>query len=167
MKKIYMSAAALLCVFSTCAFAAQELVMYPNRGQSLEQIEKDKYECYVWAKSESGYDPLNLDASSQRSTVPPPEPDRNVGSSAAKGGLGGALLGAGLGALLGGRRGALTGAAIGGIGGAVVGSESQKSENKREASAQRAEEQGVVDAKRDKYERAFSACLEGRGYIIK
>ncbi|TAL15510.1 glycine zipper 2TM domain-containing protein [bacterium] len=135
----------------------------------MEQIEKDKYECYVWAKSESGYDPLNLgDKSSQSSTVPPPEPQRSVGSSAAKGGLGGALLGAGLGALLGGKRGALTGAAIGGIGGAVVGSESQKSENQREAERQRLSEQArTEDEKRDKYERAFSACLEGRGYIIK
>jgi len=30
--------------------SAQELVIYPAKGQSNEQMEKDKYECYTWAK---------------------------------------------------------------------------------------------------------------------
>ena len=36
---------------------AQELSIYPAKDQSAEQMEKDKYECYNWAKKDSGFDP--------------------------------------------------------------------------------------------------------------
>jgi len=34
-----------------------DLIVYPKNGQSEEQTAKDKYECYQWAASQSGYDP--------------------------------------------------------------------------------------------------------------
>ena len=34
-----------------------DLVFYPAEGQTEEQTDKDRYECYRWAKSQSGYDP--------------------------------------------------------------------------------------------------------------
>ena len=37
---------------------AQEVFIYPNKGQSAEQQEKDKYDCYGWAKNNSGFDPM-------------------------------------------------------------------------------------------------------------
>lgn len=37
---------------------AQELVVYPSKGQSKEQMERDKYECYQWAKQQTGFDPM-------------------------------------------------------------------------------------------------------------
>ena len=36
---------------------AQGLFVYPQRGQSTEQQNTDSYECYGWAKSQSGVDP--------------------------------------------------------------------------------------------------------------
>ena len=37
---------------------AQELVIYPAKGQSQEQMDKDKYECYTWGKQQTGFDPM-------------------------------------------------------------------------------------------------------------
>lgn len=34
-----------------------ELFVYPNEGQSDEQRDRDRYECYVWASGQTGYDP--------------------------------------------------------------------------------------------------------------
>jgi hypothetical protein len=36
---------------------AGRLYVYPNKGQSEEQQAKDRYECHMWAVSESGIDP--------------------------------------------------------------------------------------------------------------
>ncbi len=46
--------------------AAQEMFIYPNEGQSQDQMEKDKFDCYGWAKSSTGFDPM----------APPPIPGR-------------------------------------------------------------------------------------------
>jgi hypothetical protein len=48
---------------------AQELFIYPTKGQSQEQIEKDKYDCYQWAKKETGFDPM----APPTATEPPPQ----------------------------------------------------------------------------------------------
>ncbi|MCX5912560.1 MAG: hypothetical protein NTV04_11575 [Deltaproteobacteria bacterium] len=37
---------------------AQEMVIYPAKGQNPQQMEKDKGECYVWAKGQTGFDPM-------------------------------------------------------------------------------------------------------------
>lgn len=34
-----------------------EIFVYPNRGQSEEQRDRDRYECYVWAVDQTGFDP--------------------------------------------------------------------------------------------------------------
>ena len=47
---------------------AQEPFIYPDKGQSAEQQEKDKYECYAWAKGQTGFDPMQVPTA----TAPPP-----------------------------------------------------------------------------------------------
>ena len=37
--------------------AYRELIVYPKQGQSAEQEKRDKYECYLWAVKETGFDP--------------------------------------------------------------------------------------------------------------
>ncbi len=39
------------------AEASGELFIYPRQGQSEEQRERDRYECYLWASDQSGFDP--------------------------------------------------------------------------------------------------------------
>jgi hypothetical protein len=46
-----------------------QLSVYPNRGQSLDQQAKDRYECNRWATGESGYDPtLNGPGATEQQT---------------------------------------------------------------------------------------------------
>ena len=40
---------ALLMLFIAGNVAASDLFVYPKAGQSAEQTEKDKFECYGWA----------------------------------------------------------------------------------------------------------------------
>ena len=89
---------------------AEELVIYPKGGQSPEQQEKDKFECYGWAKNDSGFGPM----APPTATAPPPQ------QQAAQGGvLRGAARGAAVGAIIddseGAKKGAWAGAAVGGM----------------------------------------------------
>ena len=74
-----------------------DLYVYPKNGQSAEQTDKDKYECYNWAKGDTGFDPMALPTT----TTAKPGGKKKSGT-AVMGGLGGA----GVGALLGGKKGA-------------------------------------------------------------
>ena len=85
---------------------AQELVIYPAKNQSNAQTEKDKFECYSWAKGQTGFDPL---APPPATASAPAQPTKSVARGAAVGGVGGAALGAGIGAIAGGSSGAGTG----------------------------------------------------------
>ena len=48
---------------------AADLIVYPANGQSQEQMDKDKYECYSWAKKQTGFDPM----AQPTATAPPPQ----------------------------------------------------------------------------------------------
>lgn len=141
----------------------QELIVFPAKGQSDEQMDKDKYDCYNWAKKETGFDPMLVPTAS----APPPK-QKETKASAGRGAVGGALLGAGLGKITGGST--KKGAVVGGVGGAVVGGSRKagtQEENKK-ANQQWANEQGSEYAKkRNHYNRAFAACMEGKGYTVK
>ena len=127
---------------------AQELMIYPAKNQSNEQTEKDKFACYSWAKGQTGFDPM---AQPQATTSAPAQPTKSVARGAAVGGVGGAALGAGIGAIAGGSSGAGRGAGIGAL-----------------AQRQREQEQvAQYQQSRSNYNRAYSACLEGRGYTVR
>ena len=141
----------------------QELIIFPAKGQSDEQMDKDKYDCYNWAKKETGFDPMLVPTAS----APPPK-QKETKASAGRGAVGGALLGAGLGKITGGS--AKKGAVIGGAGGAVVGGSRKAgtAEENKKANQQWANEQGAeYTKKRNHYNRAFSACMEGKGYTVR
>ncbi|MGB7971346.1 MAG: hypothetical protein WCF31_05185, partial [Candidatus Deferrimicrobiaceae bacterium] len=53
----------------------QELIIYPNKGQSKKQQEKDQFECYTWAKGQTGFDPM----APPTATAPPPAKEAQVG----------------------------------------------------------------------------------------
>ena len=166
MKNILIFATALIIFeFMTGPVMAQELIIYPAQGQSEDQIEKDKFECYTWAKKETGFDPMQMPTA----TAPPPKKEAPKGG-AAKGGIIGGATGAIAGGILGGKKGAGKGALIGGGGGAVIGGMRRSSQRKSEEQARQQWEQEQGNAylqKRNTYNRAYGACLEGRGYTVK
>ena len=141
---------------------AQELMIYPAQGQSQEQMEKDKFECYSWAKNQTGFDPMQL----PQATAPPPKKEAPKGG-VIRGGAGGAAVGAVGGAIAG---NAGKGAAIGAATGGLLGGMRRQEQKRQEQHAQKQWEQEQVNAyaqKRNTYNRAYSACLEGRGYTVK
>ena len=155
----------VLTMFFTGHVLAQDPVVYPANGQSNDQMEKDKFECYGWAKQQSGFDPM----AAPTATAPPPAreaPKGGVGRGAVGGGLGGAAIGA----ITGGSSGAKKGAAIGAVGGGLVGGMRRSEQRRQEDQRQRQWEQQQTANyanNRQSYNRAFGACMEGRGYSVK
>jgi hypothetical protein len=140
----------------------QDLMIYPAKGQDQQQMEKDKYDCYQWGKQQTGFDPMQTP---QASTPPPPQQAPKGG--AVKGAAGGALAGAAIGSFSG---QAGKGAAIGAVAGGMVGGIRRADQNRQQAAAEQqwAEQQAAeYNQKRTNYNRAYGACLEGRGYTVK
>jgi len=146
---------------------AQEIIVYPAQGQSNDQMEKDKFECYGWAKGQTGFDPMQMPTA----TSPPPSQERkSVGGSALKGGVAGGAGGAIIGGIAGGSKGARKGAAIGGLSGGAVGGMRSSRQNRQADQQQKQWEQQQANQymqQRNNYNRAYSACLEGKGYTVK
>ena len=138
---------ALSCAFalaSASALAQSGLYVYPQKGQDKEQQDRDEYECYRWAKQNSGVDPSAPSAGRDRG--------RRAGGTV-RGAAGGAALGAGIGAIAGNAgKGAAIGAAAGGVRG--------------RRGAMQAEQRDQA-ATRNSYDRAYAACMEGRGYTVR
>lgn len=161
MKIFYVTIWISLLSASSLVFA--DFFIYPTQGQSQEQLEKDKFECYSWAKNQTEFDPMALPTA----TSPPPAQEPK------KGGTGrGALRGAAAGALIGeiadndAGKGAAIGAAAGGL---IGGMRRREQVQQQEAARQQWEQQQVNQyaAARNAYNRAYVACLEGRGYNVK
>jgi hypothetical protein len=141
---------------------AQDPIIYPNKGQDPEQQEKDKYECYTWAKQQTGFDPMQVPTA----TAPPPNQETPQGG-VVRGAAGGALVGVAAGAIAG---DAGKGAAIGASSGALIGGMRQQNQKQQQRQAQQQWEQDQAANyanQRNNYNRAYGACLEGRGYTVK
>ena len=137
----------LLCGLST-SLLAQELFIYPQKGQSQEQQEKDKYECYQWARQRTGVDPVRGTPAPSSSSG-----DGTVARGALRGAVGGLIIGNVADGS--GSKGAAAGAVLGGTRSAI-----------RKGQQQSAQQQQTAAVQAD-YNRAYSACLEGRGYTVK
>ncbi len=143
-------------LMSAASAFAQNLFVYPQKGQSKQQQEKDEFECHKWAKDKTGFDPM-AQPSSPAGAAPAPKGGalRGAAKGAAVGAIGGAIAGdAG--------KGAAIGAGVGGAGGALR----QRGQVRQQQQAQQAEA-SAQNAQRSQYQRAYSACLEGRGYTVK
>jgi hypothetical protein len=146
---------AMACVLFAPALQAADLYVYPAQNQSAEQQEKDKYDCYQFGKTQTGFDPM----APQTATAPPPEKK----GGALRGAAGGALVGAAVGAVAGDTgKGAGYGAAAGGAIGLV-----RKNKSEKEQEQYQQQQQQTAATQRSNYDRAYSACLEGRGYTVK
>ena len=173
--KTTLIATTLAALVGTSAMSGTPIV-YPAKKQSPEQQKKDEGECNAWAKENTGVDPVVL-ASTSTAPAPaaaPPPPSGPNGSRAR-----GAARGAAAGAIIGevanddASQGAATGAAVGAV---AAGSRQRRGEAAAQDQAaqqqqqqQAAQQQAEADKqkKMETYNRAYAACLEGRGYTIK
>jgi len=149
------SVALLLAVWASLALG-QDLMIYPAEGQDKEKQEFDEFQCYGWAKDQSGFDPMAVPTA----TEAPPE------QQARKGGLArGAAGGAAVGAIIDGGDGAAKGAAAGAVLGGMRRRGQQRDQAQQQANWEQEQAQQYAAA-RNKYNRAYAACLEGRGYTV-
>ncbi|MEM9326555.1 MAG: hypothetical protein AAGA85_12905 [Bacteroidota bacterium] len=167
MKKLntlFAFAALLLCTSVWAQTGTQSIVapldmyIFPANGQDADKQEFDEFQCYKWAKEQSGVDPIN-----------PPEvevqsPQGGGGGSVIGGAAGGAAAGAAIGAIAG---DAGKGAAIGATAGAFRGlgrAARRGAAQQQQAQAQAAQqEQAMINS----FKKAFAACMEGKGYTVK
>ena len=134
------------------------LYVFPANNQSAATQEADETACFKWAKQQSGYDPMNP------TVYQGAEVDQSADGSAVKGAAVGAAGGAAIGAIAG---DAGTGAAIGAVVGGVRGRRSKKM---NEQAQQQANDQGATAATQaaaKDYNKAFTVCMEGKGYTVK
>ena len=148
---------ALAVILFAGGAAAQNPIVYPAKGQSAERMARDKQACTAWAQQQgAGYHVAG---------GPPPEWSPAPGS-VLRSGARGAALGAIGGAIAGDAgKGAAIGAAVSGTArlmhnfrAARMRDEEEEAWRERQARAQAAE--------RENFNRAFSACMRGRGYTV-
>ncbi|MDX2492975.1 glycine zipper domain-containing protein [Desulfosarcina sp.] len=131
-----------------------EMYVYPAKGQNQQQIDKDKNECFLWAKQQTGFDPA--------AQAPPQQTQAGAGGGV-HGAARGALLGVAIGAIAG---DAGKGAAIGAASGGLIGGMRQRDQNAQQQAAQQ-NQAANYDQQRHNFNRAYQGCLEGRGYSVK
>jgi len=143
-----------------------QVFFYPTAGQTPERQDRDRYECYLWAVKQTGFDPSQplVAANVRVEVLPMPEPGHDTAVGALTGGI--------LGAAISRPRDTVAGAVIGAITGAAIGSASDASRSTRAERVQDRYDQ--LDAQRlrrldhlaQEYRRAMAVCLEGRGYKV-
>jgi len=134
------------------------LYVFPPDGKDAAAQEADEMACFNWAKQQTGFDPINP------TQVQAAQVDQSPDGSAIRGGARGAAAGAAIGAIAGDTgKGAAIGAVAGGLRGrrAKRASGQQQQQQANQAAAAM-EQQYAAD-----YNKAFSACMEGKGYTVK
>ena len=141
--------------FAISAFA--QPIVYPSKGQSLEQQRKDDAECYSWAKQNTGIDPAVVASTQPAQQTGPATGGGERARGAVRGAVGGAVIGgiadddAG--------KGAGVGAVLGVMAGGRRARQNQDAQNQQA----QADHQYKIDV----FYRAYGACLESHGYTVK
>ena len=142
--------AALLAVAGS---SAQEMYVYPSGNQTEQQLGRDKEECHQWAVKQTGVDPEKMAEETQKSGS-----GQGTGTGAASVGIGAA-------------RGAAQGdAAAGAMHGIGMAGLIRTIRARRQMDQQHeAYTQGhqTRQSQLQNYDRAYSACLSGRGYTVR
>jgi YmgG-like glycine-zipper protein len=137
-------------------------VIYPSKGQTPEQQQKDQQECYNWAVQQTGFDPV---VAKQQLNQTGQQAQGNVDATqgqAVKGAARGAVAGVAIGAIAGDAgKGAAIGATAGGLAGGMKRRDQAAAEQSKVDQAAQQYQQGL-----EKWDRAFTACLQGREYTV-
>ncbi len=134
------------------------LYIFPSNDQDKATQETDEMACFKWAKEQTGYDPLNP------TQVVGATVDKSADGTAIKGSAKGAAGGAAIGAIAGDTgKGAAIGATVGAVRGrrAKVGGDAKQQQANDQDAATKSKEL------ENDYKKAFSVCMEGKGYTIK
>ena len=147
-------AVAAVVTGSHVATAQSAPIIYPSKGQSIDQQADDEAACRSWSQQQTGFNPAQGPVYYGSSG--------SGGGEVIRGAAGGAALGA-IGGAIGGKvgRGAKIGAGVGAVAGLL-----RKGQRKR--ADKKAQQQAINQYNRQLagYNRAFGACMQGRGYAV-
>ena len=134
------------------------MYVFPANDQTPDQVNKDENDCYAWAVQQSGVDPLNPPEVQAEQVATGPD------GAMIRGGARGAAGGAAIGAIAGDAgKGAAIGAVVGGVRGRRAKSAGDAAaQQQADATAQQTEANLM-----NSFKKAFSVCLEGKGYTVK
>jgi outer membrane lipoprotein SlyB len=140
------------------------MYFYPTHGQSEARQDRDRFECYQWAKAQTGIDPGMTPVRGPGPVVVAPQV---TGAGAAVGAVTGAAIGAATSGRRGGGEAVVLGAIIGTMLGAVAESATAQARAQAEAQAYYdARSQPLSLHQVDAFRRAMGACMSSRGYTI-
>jgi OmpA family protein len=139
----------------SAAHAQSAPIIYPSAGQSMDQQARDESDCRNWATQQTGVYPNQA----------PPQYYGNQSTGAPV--LGGAARGAAVGAVggaIGGDagKGAAIGAGVGATAGLI-----RKNRDRRQQAQMNDQAMAQYQADLGRYNQAFAACMQGRGYAIR
>jgi hypothetical protein len=134
--------------------------IFPAKDQKPEQQSLDEQACYSWAVQQSGVDPLNMTPTKAQPVDK--SPDGSVVAGAAVGAMGGAIVGSMVHPHYHSGGAAATGAVVGAMAGAA---RKGKKDAQKEQQAQQAAA-ATDKAKIDSFKKAYTTCLQGKGYSV-
>ena len=134
------------------------LYVFPKNGQDAKTQEADETACYKWAVAQTGIDPIHPPK------VEAEKADTSPDGTAVVGAARGAAAGVAIGAIAGDAgKGAAIGAVVGGLAG-------RRAKVAGDAHHQQANEKDALEKEKelmDGFKKAFSVCMEGKGYTVK
>jgi uncharacterized protein YcfJ len=143
-------------IFVTSVGVYSAPIVYPAKGQSEAQQSQDEGECHQWAVKTTAVDPARLAAETSSGEVY--QRHHSALGGAARGAIGGLLVGAIAGDA---GKGAEIGAGAGAISGSMQGRRDIEMQHQVAENAH-AEQRAQLQL----YDRAYGACLSGRGYTV-
>jgi YmgG-like glycine-zipper protein len=147
------------------------LFVFPAKNQDATQQSGDEAACYGWAKSQTGIDPMNITAPQPDSQASQEQAANTGGGERVRGAARGAAAGAAIGAIAGDAgQGAAVGAAAGTMAGGAAkrrGKQQAAAQQQQEQAAAAQQQQAAIAQQKATYNKAFSACIEGKGYTVK
>ncbi len=152
-------------------------IIHPSKGQSPDQQQADTAACNVWARNQTGFDPVAALQAQQAGAATAQAKEQalqdkraNVGGETIGGAAKGAVAGVAVGAIAGDAgKGAAIGATLGAFSGRARNRAKHQQINRAEAQAKdsQAQQQEANALRFAQYQKAAGACMEGRGYVVK
>lgn len=132
---------------------------YPAQGQTPDQQSKDDYDCFTFAKGQTGYDPMNPPV------VTAQAPSQQASGARLRGAARGAAGGAILGEIIDDDAG--KGAAVGATLGMMRGGQQSRAQSQQQAQQSQQAAQQQTSGMQNSFKNAYGACIEARGYSVK
>jgi hypothetical protein len=152
--------------------ATLNVYAFPTKGQSSSQQSEDEAACYQYAQQQTGVDPFTLQKQSQQQaqqTAQAEQQAQQAGKGAgAAGAVGGAAAGALIGELVSDSAGA--GAAYGAAAGLIIGrrrAQAAQAQATQQAQQQGQQSQQQIQQEMTNFKKAFSVCLQAKGYMVQ